>query len=88
MTRFHSSCPELAVLHNLLLKGKLPKECEQHALRDAAADVSVRVRNGRDIRSHLCVVSRLRGNQILGAPRHRRDVVPVIASARVTYLIG
>ena len=55
MTRFHSSFPELAVHSNLLLKRKLPKECEQHALGDAAADVSVRVRNGRDVRAHLPV---------------------------------
>ena len=84
MTRFHSSCPELAVHSNLLLKRKLPEECEQHALRDAAADVSVRVRNGRHVGPHLCVVSRLRGNQILGAPRHRSDVVPIDALTQLT----
>ena len=56
MTRFHSSFPELAVHSNLLLKRKLPKECEQYALRDAAADVSVRVRDGRDIWAHLGIV--------------------------------
>ena len=55
MTRFHSSPPELAVHSNLLLKRELPKECEQHALRDAAADVPVRVRNGRHVGAHLPV---------------------------------
>ena len=81
MTRFHSSCPELAVHSNLLLKRKLPEECEQHALCHATANVPVGIRYGRHVGAHLCVVSRLRGNQILGAPRHGRDVVPVIASA-------
>jgi len=55
MTRFHSSCPELAVHSNLLLKRKLPEECEQHALRDAAADVSVRIRYRGHVRAHLPV---------------------------------
>ena len=60
MTRFPSPSPATfrAVHSNLLLKRKLPKECEQHALRDAAADVSVRVRNGRHVGAHLLVVCR------------------------------
>ena len=56
MTRFHSSCPELAVHSNLLLKRKLPKECEQYALRDATAYVSVRVGYGRHVGAHLLIV--------------------------------
>ena len=55
MTRFPCSPPELAVHSNLLLKRKLPKECEQHALRDAAADVSVRIRYRGHVGAHLPV---------------------------------
>ena len=64
MTRFHSSftscsplaAPKLAVLvHNLLLKRELPKEREQHALRDAAANVPVRIRYRGHVGAHLPV---------------------------------
>ena len=55
MTRFHSSCPELAVHSNLLLKRKLPEECEQHALRDAAPNMTVGIGYGRHVGTHLPV---------------------------------
>ena len=55
MTRFHSSPPELAVHSNLLLKRKLPKECEQHALRDAAPNMTVGIGYGWHVGAHLPV---------------------------------
>ena len=64
MTRFHISSPSCSPwrvessgtsTYNLLLKRKLPKEREQHALRDAATYMSVRVRDGRYVWAHLPV---------------------------------
>ena len=66
MTRFRSSLHQLAVHSNLLLKRKLPKECEQHALRDAAADVSVRVRYRGHVRAHLRLRERTIKKSIIG----------------------
>ena len=55
MTRFPSPVPELAVHSNLLLKRKLPEECEQHALRDAAPNMTVGIGYGWHVGAHLPV---------------------------------